>query len=396
MCGRYIEGSRAQNPLRIDGDLIKASTHFIEHVYANSGFQGRKLYEAAKRWAAALDKGEYIWLGVSGAGVTAGLGGLIADAVRLGLVDAVVSTGANTYHDLHFAFGLPVRQSSEKVDDDDLKRDGTTRIYTQYISNERTLKAQDAINQHYARRVLPRLPQRRSSGTLLYEIGKEMLRDESGLVIDKKGSFVITASEYDLPLYWDSSSNHSFAMDLAPLRNEGLEPDTSPSLDLDELTGFTLFTQPQVNVFFGEGGPRNLIQTLGPYANEIAFIDFEGSAACIRFTVADVRAGALSGSTESEAVTWNKYPDASLEREVEVWGEYMLTAQHAFGYVAAHAREPRRLMLKRDELYGAFVQKREENKELRQREQARLMRELPDVQRREIGARKAAGYKFDE
>ena len=394
-CGKYIESNRAQIPQRITDELIKSSTCLVENYYRNSGYQARHLYKAAIKWAEALDTGKYVWLGMSGAATPVGIGGLVADAMRMGLIDAMVLTGANTYHDLHFPFALPIRQGSANVNDDELKEDGTTRIYNQNIDNERTLKTQDAVNQIIARRVIPRLPRERSSGTLLYELGKEMLNDNSGMIVDKKGSLVITAAEFDVPLYWDSQSNHSFAMDMAPLRHEGLYPDTSPSLDLDELTGFCLHTQPQLNVFFGEGGPRNLIQTLGPYANEIAYIDFEGSDGCIRFTTSDVRAGALSGSSQSEAVTWNKYPDASPEREVEVWSEYTITIPLVLGYVAAHTRDPRRLMLRREEFHKTFVDKFLANRDKRTSEQERLIRELPEIQRREIEARKRAGYEFE-
>jgi len=141
----------------------------------------------------------------------------IRNIIERGLVDVIVTTGANVYHDLHFACGLPVRHGSDKVDDNDLRADETTRIYNQFIHNRYTLKAQDMLNQEFARKLLPRLKQPFSTATLLYNLGRDMLEDDSGIVVDRKGSFVLRAAEYNVPIFLDSGSNHSLGMDLSLL-----------------------------------------------------------------------------------------------------------------------------------------------------------------------------------
>src|SRR3989344_7106216 len=108
-------GSRAQIPLRITPKFIESATYRIEKFDRNSGYQAEKKYIAAKKWLEAKEKGEYVWLGVSGAATPVGFGGLIAELIERGLIDVIVSTGANVYHDLHFACGLPVRHGTEKV-----------------------------------------------------------------------------------------------------------------------------------------------------------------------------------------------------------------------------------------------------------------------------------------
>lgn len=344
-CSKDMHRGEAQEPLRITPEFIKNSIYHIEKTDRNLGFNAPKKYEAAQRWVKAAENNEYIWLGISGAATPAGMGGLVADLAARGLVDVIVTTGANVFHDGHFAYGLPVWHGSDKVDDEKLRKEDITRIYNQLIHNRDTLKAQDMINQQIGRKIFPRLKQPFSTAELLYEFGKEMLHDSSGRVIDKEGSFLIRAAEYGVPVFLDSSSNHSLAMDFAALSLEGYKTDPSSSKDLLQSCALSLNTQPQLNVFLGEGGPRNFIQTTAPTASEIFCIPFEGSAGCIRFTTADARTGGLSGSTQSEAVTWGKYLDASPDREIEVWGEYTLTAPDVFGYVAGKcSREPKRLM----------------------------------------------------
>lgn len=200
---------------------------------------------------------------------------------------------------MHFACCLPVRQGTDAVDDGKLRDDGTTRIYTQFIDNTTTLKMQDMINQHFTRKFLDRIPTPFSTATLLNYLGNEMLEDDF-IVRDKKGSFVISAAKYGVPIFLDSGSNHSLGMDFSALQVEGRNADTSPTQDILEAAALSLHTQPQLNIFLGEGGPRNFIQTTGPTAAEIFYVPFEGSDSCIRFTTADQRTGGLSGSKHNQ------------------------------------------------------------------------------------------------
>ncbi len=389
-------GSVAQVPLRLVPEMTKQSVYHIENIDKQSGYQAYQKYAAAERWTHAIRDNQYVWLGVSGAATPVGLGGLFADLIQRGLVDVVVCTGANAFHDLHYACGLPVRHGTDKVNDDKLFKDETTRIYTQFIHNKYTLKGQDMLNQGFMRNVMKkgRLNGKFSTAQLLNELGKEML-DDNKYVVDKKGSFVLRAAEYDVPIFLDSGYNHSLGMDLTLLAMEGYDVDTSPSEELFQLTSLTMHTQPQVNIFLGEGGPRNLTQTTGPTASEIYYLVFDGSDTCIRFTVADVRAGALSGSTASEAKSWGKYKDADPSRDIEVWGEYTLTFPDVAGYVADKAlRQPRRLLKRLPDLEQELKDKIKSNMPNIKREQAKLKKKLPYVIKHEVELRKKAGYKF--
>ena len=393
---RYMGGARAQIPLRITPEFIACATYHIDRIDANLGYQAAQRHRAAHRWARAGNDGEYVWMTVAGAATPTGFGGLFADLIANGNVDAIISTGANVYHDLHFACGLPVRHGHHQVDDNDLLEDGTTRIYDRNISNPYTLGSQDRIVQVLGRRVAPRLQPPFSSAKLVYEIGKELLEDKTGLVVDRKGSFVVRAAEFGVPVYLDSGSNHSLGMGLSALRYEGLNLDSSPSEDDIETAALAFHMEPHLFVFLGEGGPRNLGQTSAPTVSEIFFIPYKGAGGCIRFTVADVRAGALSGSDEAEAVTWKKYPTADPRREIVPWAEYTLTFPDVAGYVVGQGLLPhRRLFDQLPEIRAAFDELVRQNEPRRKEEQKRLERLLPFIQKHEVDARKAAGYLFE-
>lgn len=417
---KHMDSKRAQIPLRITPEFVKSATYRIEKIDRNCGYQAEAKFKAAERWLEAIRKNEYVWMGISGAATPAGLGGLIADAISMGLIDVVVSTGANAYHDEHFAYCLPIRHGTDKADDNELKKEGVTRIYTQNIHNKYTLKAQDMINQGLGRRIFYNPSDKSvtdnegiqdifgvrilrppfSTAEMMHRLGKEIAADERA--VDKHGSFLVRAAEYDVPVFLDSSSNHSLAMDFSALSLEGYEVDPSASRDLIQTALLTIKTQPQLNIFLGEGGPRNFVQTTAPTACEIFGIPFEGSAGCIKFTTADQRTGGLSGSTESEAVTWGKYLDTNPEREIEVWGEYTLTAPDVIAYVAGKAisegilglDKPKRLMTKLPFIHKEgleLIRKYEKNKIETQLE---ISRNLEKIVEHEKEARRKAGYEF--
>ena len=49
--------------------------------------------------------------------------------IKAGFVDWIVSTGANLYHDTHYALDLPLHQSRPNLDDHALRKNDVIRIY---------------------------------------------------------------------------------------------------------------------------------------------------------------------------------------------------------------------------------------------------------------------------
>ncbi|HET9566025.1 MAG TPA: deoxyhypusine synthase family protein, partial [Mycobacterium sp.] len=70
-----------------------------------------------------------IGLTVAGALTPAGLGGCLIELVDRGLVDFIISTGANLYHDLHYALNFTLHRGSPFLDDVELYEQGIIRIY---------------------------------------------------------------------------------------------------------------------------------------------------------------------------------------------------------------------------------------------------------------------------
>ncbi len=87
-----------------------------------------------------------IGMSLSGALTPAGLGcSCIIPLIKAGFVDWIVSTGANLYHDMHFALNLPVHAGSFKFDDTDLRDNDIVRVYDVLIPYSDGLMATDDL-----------------------------------------------------------------------------------------------------------------------------------------------------------------------------------------------------------------------------------------------------------
>ena len=95
-------------------------------------FNAARLSEACHIYAdkmLAPENDTTIGLTIAGALTPAGLGGCIIELMERGLIDFVISTGANLYHDLHYALNFTLRRGSPFLDDRDLYNEGVIRIY---------------------------------------------------------------------------------------------------------------------------------------------------------------------------------------------------------------------------------------------------------------------------
>src|SRR6187401_2066269 len=123
----------------------------LVHFFGSTGYNARRLFEAAIIMKEMIDNRCTTCLTLAGALTPIGMGNTIKTLIENGFVDWIVTTGANVYHDLHFAYGLPVRQGHFNVDDDILYSKQIVRIYDIYIKETGTLQAQDIIVQNDVR-----------------------------------------------------------------------------------------------------------------------------------------------------------------------------------------------------------------------------------------------------
>src|SRR5262249_28395550 len=100
-----------------------------------------RLREACRLYATKmLADDALVGLSLSGALTPAGLGlSCLVPLVEAGFVDWIVSTGANLYHDTHFALGMDMHQSRPGLDDRELREHQVISIYDVVLDYENLL-----------------------------------------------------------------------------------------------------------------------------------------------------------------------------------------------------------------------------------------------------------------
>jgi len=306
-------------------------------------FEARVLRRGAALWQVMIEQGDSTWLGIAGAGIAGGLGGLVIQLLEHGFIDAICTTGAQAYHDLHFAFGLPVKAINPIADDDELRRRGDTRIYDIGIREQETLEAQDALVRRFVRERYEAL----GTGPISSARFTELLGQWTAEVAPHpERSFVAAAAGLGVPVFWDSLSNHSIAMNLARMELEGFPVALSAQADIIASAALARGASSLGFVELGGGGPKNFIQQTGPTISQILNLPHDGASRGLQISTANVREGSLSSCTFGEAVTWGKYGAADEDKLVQLWGEYSLLFPLLVAFVLerCQARPLRRLL----------------------------------------------------
>ena len=330
-----------------------------------TAFEARVLYRGARLYQRMIDDGDTIWLGIAGAGIAGGMGGYVISLIRSGFIDVICSTGAQVYHDLHFAFGLPVKAIHPLVDDNKLRQHGDTRIYDIGIREHETLEAQDDLIRRFVRERYEVLKDKAlSSWEFTHQLGL-WCKDNAP---HPERSFVIAAAEHGVPVFWDSLSNHSIAMNLARTDLDGLPVHLSAQKDILDSAAITFAAESTGFVELGGGGPKNFIQQTGPTISQILGIDFQGADRGLQIGTAVEREGSLSSCTFSESVTWGKYQSADTDKLVQIWGEYSVLFPLLAAYVMHNCESKTGKDLaasmteKQNKLVGAFADKNEKQR----------------------------------
>jgi deoxyhypusine synthase len=314
----YWEG-KAISPVPISDNMT--ITQLVDEVYDGMGYNAKRLAEACHLFKTMIDEHSTVCLTLAGAMTPVGMGGGIIKMMENGFIDWIVTTGANTYHDLHFAYGLPVHQGDNTADDNELAEHDVVRIYDVYIDMQRTLIAQDKIIQAITRKAAEkkRFPEKFSSAYYNKILGEEVLETAK-----KPGrSFIASASKNDVPVFVPSFADSSVGMGtsylpiMASVQGE-LDPkdfiDPSPTMDVLESAAIVhssmLNDIPRGVLEVGGGVPKNFLQQTGPMISQIIGMECPGENYVIQVTVDRPDVGGLSGATINEGKSWGKIPKA--------------------------------------------------------------------------------------
>ena len=289
-----------------------------------------------------------IGLTVAGALTPAGLGGCVIELMDRGLVDFVISTGANLYHDLHYALNFTLRRGSPFLNDVELYEEGVIRIYD-VLFPATVLLETDA----YIRDFLVRsgLDEPIATSEFHYRLGLDLLQKFPGC---EEHSVVARAAMAGVPIYTSSPGDSSIGMNIA--YNElmhGSRLMIDPNRDVNEVCAIVLAGKQNGCVILGGGSPKNFYLQAQPTLWEVYGIPKGGNDYFIQITTDQVVWGGLSGATPAEAVSWGKVNPGVLPDTVVAYADSTIAFPLFCEYALAstNSRRPRKELLhKRDQL----------------------------------------------
>ena len=343
-----IKGEAIRPPALAEGiDLVRlVEEHFL-------AYNAARLREACLLWARRLARPEVtVGLALSGALTPAGLGAsCLVPLVRRGLVDFIVSTGANLYHDAHHALGLSLHRSTPLADDRRLRREGLVRIYDIVMDYEVLLET-DA----FFRRVLaaPEFQRPMGSAEFHYRVGRYLAERQRVLGLGDL-SLLAACHEMEVPVYTPSPGDSSIGMNAAALALEGKGLAWDPSRDVNETAALVLMAKRRGGrsgvVILGGGSPKNFLLQTEPHIQEVLGIAEKGHDYFLQVTDARPDTGGLSGATPSEAVSWGKVDPQGLPHTVVCYTDTTIALPILTAYLVQTVgrRRPKRLYARREE-----------------------------------------------
>jgi deoxyhypusine synthase len=299
-----------------------------------------------------------VGLSLSGALTPAGLGmSCLVPLVEAGFLDWVVSTGANLYHDTHFALGMGLHQARPGLDDLALREHQVIRIYDIVFDYENLL----GTDRFY--RTLCRGPAfQRTLGTAEFHhlVGKYLAarEDEAG---GRHRSLLAAAYRQAVPVFTSSPGDSSIGMNLAALQLEGSALRIDPLRDVNQSAAVVWDAKKagrSAAFILGGGSPKNFLLQTEPQIQEVLGLEESGHDFFLQVTDARPDTGGLSGATPQEAMTWGKVDPQQLPDTVTCYLDSTVALPLLTAYTLAtrRPRPPRRLMDRLEAVSEQMVQ----------------------------------------
>ena len=331
------------NPPAVSGQM--PLSQLLEEVFLS--YNAGRLREACRLYATKmLADTSTVGLSLSGALTPAGLGiSCLVPLLEAGFVDWIISTGANLYHDTHFALGMDLHQARPGLDDLQLREHQVIRIYDIVFDYEnllgtdrfyRTLCRSEAFQRNFG------------TAEFHYLVGKYLAEreDQTGI---KGRSLLAAAYRCGVPIFTSSPGDSSIGMNLAALQLEGSALRIDPLRDVNQSAAIVWDAKKQGEsavLILGGGSPKNFMLQTEPQIQEVLGLEESGHDYFLQVTDARPDTGGLSGATPQEAMTWGKVDPHQLPDTVTCYADSTVVLPLLTAYaLATHAPRPlRRLM----------------------------------------------------
>ena len=265
-------------------------------------YNGGSLARAADIWEQMLNDQETTkFFGLAGAMVPAGMGGIVADLIKAGHIDILVSTGANLTHDIIEAIGCRHFHGTAFCNDIELRHDEINRIYDVYLPNEAFEHFEE-----FMQGVFGQLEQGStiSISALLEHIGK-----------NTKSGILHTAARNKIPVYNPAVQDSMIGLQYW-LFSQTNKVTVDAFADMPALMDRCFTAKKAGAMLVGGGVPKNFIL-------QSMLMTPNGFTYAIQLTGDRPDLGGLSGATLDEARSWGKITEDA--QAVTVYGDATIT-----------------------------------------------------------------------
>ena len=291
-----MTGQTRLNPEPIDG------SESIDLLFDKAflAYNGARLREGCQLLAKQLacPEATVVWT-ISGALTPAGLGtSCLVPLMKAGWVDWMVSTGANLYHDLHYALGLPLVHGRPHLDDRKLKKQGYVRIYDILMRYEVLLSTDDfvrsSLHKGFKTNGLITTPE------LHYMLGKAAGEERQKTALPY-ATLLETAADLSIPIFCPAPGDSSIGMNLAALSLFRGSPAIDVAGDVNFSSAIVWGAKQtggrSVLVIVGGGTPKNFALQTEPHLQEVLGLEEAGHDVVVQITDARPDTGGQAGGS---------------------------------------------------------------------------------------------------
>ncbi len=256
---------------------------------------------------------------LAGAMVPGGMEELVTQFIENGIIDVLVSTGANISHSMvnhaddenqgHYVGAVA-------VDDAELFEHHINRIYDTFLPEEGyhngEVLLEEILKRYFAaNNIDPMQPWMVRPQQLFRLVGEELA------ALGKRG-ILAAAAKHDVPIFCGATTDSEFALNLVKynMRNDW-------KIVVDELADVSMFAHSLLDrercgtLIIGGGVPRNWAQQAWPLLEMTGATERHGYDRTVRIFTDSPSWGGLSGCTISESISWGKYTENAIAAEVQ-------------------------------------------------------------------------------
>lgn len=287
----------------IDHASVRAgmSVGELADTYGAAGIGAADLHDAVEIYAEMLQEDVTTFVGIAGAMVPAGMRTILADMIRDGHVDVLVTTGATLTHDTIEAIGgghhhgrpkAPGRTTREH--DEQLRDERIDRIYNVYLPQEHF----SIFETHLREEVFPELSGTTTIRELTSALGAANLATNERDDVEAAPGVVAAAYAADVPIFCPAVQDSILGLQ-AWMYSQTSDFSLDALSDMTELNTIAKNAEKSGAFVVGGGVPKNFVlQTM--------LVTPDSYDYAVQLTMDPDHTGGLSGATLDEARSWGK------------------------------------------------------------------------------------------